>query len=402
MAIADNVGMVYGDGSGTNAGTGNSNLVNNYTFFYNRVVQTEATQNLIYAKLFMSKVLPTKNGKIFKFKRRKKILPWRAADQDAASWLEGARDLTNIGWTVDGTEGAITDPTTGDIGAGFITLAEGAGRVNELAVTNETYQGTMQRIGGFIPFTDEVEIFSEEGKREVAGFGQELGTFIGNAVDDYFQSVAINSIQNEYHVGITTSILDDMTQAGGQLSSANALTATESITSVMFQDGVKPTRKMLTGSTNVDTKVVGSTYVKIVHPDIAYHYKTAGKADGWFIAVEEYAASLKAAGASLMDNEIGSVGDTRVVVGPRAMFKTNANATPAKCYPSIILGEDAFVSIALQGENAVKTRVIDPSVKENGNPYGTQGLISAQTWIGGRTYNEDASWIMWETSSKND
>lgn len=402
--------MTYSGTYGTDTG---KTLANNYTFFYNRVALTEANQNNIYSKLFMTRVQPTKNGKEYRFKRRKRILPFRPEDEvNGTDWLTGTRDIDKLGWTfATNADGSVNGSFSE--GTAQLLLAEGSGRVNQVFVENVTFSGTLNRIGNFIGFTDEIEIFSEEGKRELAGFSQELGILAGKAVDDYFQALAINAIQNEYYVGAAD--LATMTQADGKLGAVDttagatagnghnkAITATEDIASALFQDEVKPTRTMLTGSTNTDTKVIGATYVKIVHPDIAYHYETVGREEGWFIPLEKYADALSAKGASAMDNEIGSIGKTRIVVSPRAFYKMVGATSTVKAYPCIIFGEDAFVSIALQGENAIKTRVIDPKVKENSNPYGTQGLISYNTWVGGRLYNEDASWIMWETSSKND
>lgn len=114
-----------------------------------------------------------------------------------------------------------------------------------------------------------------------------------------------------------------------------------------------------------------------------------------FIASEEYGSGMVA-----HPNEIGSVEEVRFITSPlfmpflaagAAVGATGmkaANATNIDVYPVIITAADAWGSVALKGQGAVKPILI-PAVPSANTPLGMYGFVGAKFWMDVVRLNEN-------------
>ena len=156
--------QVYGNGTNSSAGA------NTITHYYDRAGVKAANRINVYGQWADRKSMPLKMGKTFKISKFLHIY-----DRNEA---------TNVDFDTKGylTARNITDVNTGLTGAG---LAEGAGRTYETGITKVTFTADFARYGEMIPFTDEVDMFSEDSIQ--IRYREELGELANMRQEDLIQ-----------------------------------------------------------------------------------------------------------------------------------------------------------------------------------------------------------------------
>ena len=114
-----------------------------------------------------------------------------------------------------------------------------------------------------------------------------------------------------------------------------------------------------------------------------------------FIAAEEYGS-----GTVAHPNEIGAVEEVRFITSPifapflaagaavGASGMKAANTTTIDVYPLIITAADAWGSVALKGQGAIKPILI-PAVPSANTPLGMYGFVGAKFWMESVRLNEN-------------
>jgi len=163
---------------------------------------------------------------------------------------------------------------------------------------------------------------------------------------------------------------------------------------LFLRNKAKPISKIISATANVATEPVAPAYFGICHTDCIYDIsKVAG-----FLAMEKYADSTK-----ILPGEFGKIGSIRFIasallapwqaVGGSSSTMYHDGAVPsgaqlADVYPIIILAEDAFGSVPLQGRESVEISVLNPEKKDKSDVLGQRGYVGWLTYNGVVILNE--------------
>lgn len=143
--------------------------------------------------------------------------------------------------------------------------------------------------------------------------------------------------------------------------------------------------RIVAATPNVSTEPVAPAYFAMCHTDLISDLRdTPG-----FVPVEQYSSSDKA-----QPGEVGKIETIRFVCTPLfepflasgasgTTFLSNgvapSSAAQADVYPIIIVAENAYGIIPLQGEGAVTPTVINPTPTKS-DPLGQRGSVGWKTW----------------------
>jgi N4-gp56 family major capsid protein len=164
--------------------------------------------------------------------------------------------------------------------------------------------------------------------------------------------------------------------------------------------------KIIKGSTNIATKVVGKAYYAYVGPELRPTLEdmrnTAGTKDLWE-PVESYADG---AGMNVAEGEIGRIGEFRFievqdltawrgagadvdsvddndeVSGVDFYTTVTANDTVnLDLFPILVVGNDSFATVGFEGASAM-AKHIPPKADAHNDIYGEIGAMSVKWWHG--------------------
>lgn len=149
--------------------------------------------------------------------------------------------------------------------------------------------------------------------------------------------------------------------------------------------------EIVAASTKYATEPVGRAYFAVCHTDLDADWKNVTG----FTPVEKYADSMRA-----MPGEIGKVENIRVITSDLfspwlaagtsgSTYLTNgASGTgAADVYPVLIFGQNSYAIVPLQGKNAVKINVINPT-PSIADVCGQKGAVSWKMYDGCVILNE--------------
>ena len=129
-------------------------------------------------------------------------------------------------------------------------------------------------------------------------------------------------------------------------SAENALTATDILTA----DEV---RQQHAGAVTANIIPLGSDYVWVIHPHVAYDLKSE-TGDGAFIAPAQYVNTDK-----IYNNEIGKFAGFKFVESNRARLGADAGASTVDSYTNYIFGQDGVAKAVWQAPGLVQGPVTD-------------------------------------------
>jgi N4-gp56 family major capsid protein len=114
-----------------------------------------------------------------------------------------------------------------------------------------------------------------------------------------------------------------------------------------------------------------------------------------FTSVEKYADA-----ANIMNGEIGSVDQFRIVVVPEMQYDAGAGASSADIYPMLVVGDGSFTTIGFQTDG--KTVKFTTTHKKPGkdiadlnDPYGEKGFYSIKWYYGFLALRPERLGIVW-------
>ena len=377
--------MVYN--SGTDATSG----ANTVTHKYDRAGVKAATADLIYSAFADSKSMPQKYGKTYKISMWQQIL-------DGAGVTDGGLDA-NGDASLGNLYGSSRD--YGDITAGLPSLGEGASEVNRVIVTKKTGEVTFNRFGMFLPYTDEVEIFSEDKTQMV--FREMLGDSAAQVNEDLIQRDMLSG-SNVFYIGsgATRAAVGGDTVAVDGADDADSIMGYDDVRKIvatLVSNRAKKFTSIVTGSTKVDTKTINASYVGIIGPEVKFDLQ--GIADMHerpaYVPVNQYGSA-----ATLMPHEVGAIDELRFVETERAQkFGGSGAAIPAgytgtlandgsnfNVYPILCPTQGAFATVGLQGWGKMKFKAKAPGVASETDRYGTKGFFSVNWFYAGIILDE--------------
>jgi N4-gp56 family major capsid protein len=254
-------------------------------------------------------------------------------------------------------------------------LAEGvppAGR--QLTFTD--YTATLEQYGDVIWLTDAIKLFHED-----AVF-QDTVDNCGYQAAETLEVIRFNVAKSGTNV-----FYADEAGSRGNVDSPPLRSDFRRIYRSFRNNKARQITRMISPSQLVSTEPVDAAYFCLGHTDLDADFRNI---EG-FIPSKEYAQT----GKKKHDAEIGAIDQFRIVLtalmepweqvgksGTTYLSGGVGVSVAAACdvYPVIILGEDAFATVPLKGENSVEVAMVNPGKKTTDQPLGQKGFVSWVTW----------------------
>ena len=336
-----------------------------------------------------------------------------AADRAAAVTAAGA--LGEIGLNDQNLYGSSKD--TGTIKSKIPTLRENGGRVNRVGFTRTQIEGELLKRGFFTEYTQESLDFDSDSEL-LTHITEEALVGANELTEAELQADLITTA-----TGTGTSYYCSTAPTGAALKGSGTaaartalkLAVDEVVTytdlmnlSIALDDNKTPKQtKVISGSRMIDTKTVnggrimyvGSELIPVLRAMTDLHSAAA------FVSVEKYADS-----SNIMNGEIGSIDQFRIVVVPEMQFTENGGASAsdtagtgdngADIYPMLVVGDGAFTTIGFQTDGkSVKFNINHKKpgkeIASLDDPYGEVGFYSIKWYYGFMALRPERLGIIW-------
>lgn len=249
---------------------------------------------------------------------------------------------------------------------------DGTNIKNPNKIVREEITYSVGHYGDHIVYSDELDLY------DLDNITSSFLDILGDQAD-----ITIDTIRRDVLSAGTNVIYCD-----GAADRAAVITGTKKHTTTDFKkmavklknQMAKKFKKVITGTTAIGTTPIREAYVGIVHPSVTEDLRGLA---GWK-NVEDYSDYSKA-----MDGEVGSWGDFRIIETNNAKVITGG---AANVYISLFMGMDAYATVSLRGEQAIKT-IVKPIGSSGANdPLDQFGSIGWKAITGCAILNE--AWII--------
>ena len=279
-------------------------------------------------------------------------------------------------------------------------LSETGGRVNRVGFTRIERSGTIQEYGFFTEFSEDSLTFDTDS--DLYGhMSREMLTGANQITEDLLQIDLLSAAGTVLFAGSATSVAT----ITGQGADPSVLTYSDlKKLAITLDDNRTPKNtKIIKGSTMVDTKTINASRILYIGSELQTTFENMTQTIGSltvaaFVPVRQYADAT-----TIMNGEIGSVGDFRIVVVPNMMHWAGAGAVANgtnlgfsetggryDVFPALVVGSESFATVGLQSSGKAggkqKFKII---VKKPGeematvqDPYGKIGFSSISFWYG--------------------
>ena len=271
-------------------------------------------------------------------------------------------------------------------------LTETGGRVNRVGFTRLMRTGSITKFGFFTEFTEEMMDFDSD--EDLYGhISREMVTGATQLTEAVLQKDLLAGAGVIVYTGAAT-VDAEITGEGADISEVTYedLMATARI----LNDNRTPKQtKVITGSQMIDTKTISSGRVIYIGSELEMTVKSMTDLFGneAFIPVQKYAA-----GGTVLNGEIGTIDQFRIVVVPEMLHWAGAGAAVVtnpgyeesggnyNIYPMLVVGDGSFTTIGFQSGGKthkfkIKTRM-PGTTHDRTDPYGETGFASIKWWYG--------------------
>ena len=270
-------------------------------------------------------------------------------------------------------------------------LSETGGRVNRVGFKRKEVEGSIEKFGFFDEYTQESLDFDTD-EELLMHINREMINGANEITEDALQIDLLNSAGVVKYPGAATADAE-LTAADGIVDYGDLLRL-----AIDLDNNRTPKQtKVITGTRMVDTKTipggrvmyVGSELLPVLEGMVDLHGNPA------FISVEKYAA-----GGTVLNGEVGTVGKFRIVVVPEMMHWAGAgaavesgdtahydNGTNYDIFPMLVVGDGSFTTIGFQTDGkTVKFKIYHKKPGEQtadrSDPYGETGFMSIKWYYG--------------------
>jgi N4-gp56 family major capsid protein len=317
----------------------------------------------------------------------------------------GFRFTNNAGDTVVSVAGldASVNPAFGNLygsskDPGYIAgklpvLSEVGGRVNRVGFTRVELEGTMEKYGFFDEYTQESLDFDTDAELEMH-INREMIFGANEITEDMLQIDLLNAAGIVYFAGGATQ---DSEISGVVATLTEVSYGDLSRLSVELDNNRAPkTTKVISGSRMVDTRVIRGGRVMFIGSELTQTVETMKDYfdNQAFISVAHYADA-----GSVINGEIGTVGQFRLVVVPEMMYWAGAGLAEGvnsgyratggnyDVFPMLVVSDASFTTIGFQTNGkTVKFSIkhAKPGSTESyaNDPYGETGFMSIKWYYG--------------------
>lgn len=371
----------YGDKTGTQATQGAQTVVH----FYDRAGVKAANRVNLYGQFADRKSMPKKMGKTFKISKFLHMYD-RSMDNPefASKGFLSARSISEITTDLETNAG----------------LSEGAGAVNKVVLKKITMETSLARYGEMLDYTDEVELFSEDGMQ--VRYREELGELANSRQEDLLQRDMLATGTVMY---------------GGVATSEGTIDEDSKVSYDLIRKGVrklvrnraKKNTTVVTGDVKVGTLPIAKAYYAIIGANVKGDLETLTRGVAGS-NTEEYAyvASHKyASAAALADGEVGAMHEVRFIESESAVVYTGVGSVVSTggdaantaglsvtgdnydAFPILFPTEGSFATVGLKGQGKINFNSKSPAKIEENNPYATKGFFSYNFFYAGIILQEE-------------
>lgn len=367
------------------------------TFFWLKKALIDARKEQFFMPLSSTLDLPKHYGKAVKVYQWIPLLDDRNVNDQGID----ANGATIVNGNLYGSSRDV-----GTITTKLPTLTENGGRVNRVGFTRLQREGSIHQFGFFTEFTREsLDFDSEDNVKD--HLSRELLTGATQLTEAVLQKDLLAAAGTVLFAGAATSdatITGEVIPAGGGnpeipasvVSYKNLMKLDQILT-----DNRTPTQtKIITGSRNIDTKVISGGRVMYVSSQLVPLLKGLKDLFGnkAFIEPQHYADA-----ATLLNGEVGSIDAFRFIQVPEMLHWAGAGAVVTDnpgyhssnvggtehydVYPMLVVGDDSFQTIGFQTDGktvkfSVITKMPGNETADRNDPYGLTGFSSIRWYYG--------------------
>lgn len=286
------------------------------------------------------------------------------------------------------------------------TLTENGGRVNRVGFTRLEREGSLHKFGFFTEFTQEsMDFDSDDMLKE--HLSRELLTGAVQLTEAVLQKDLLAAAGTVLFAGAATSdatITGEITPAAGAVPEIPASVVSYKnlmrLDQILTDNRTPKTTKIITGSRNIDTKVISGGRVMYVGSELVPLLKGLKDLFGnkAFIEIQHYGDA-----GTLMNGEIGSIDAFRFVQVPEMLHWAGAGAIAVDnpgyhstmvggderydVFPMLVVGDDSFQNIGFQTDGktvkfSVLTKMPGNKTADRNDPYGETGFSSIKWYYG--------------------
>jgi N4-gp56 family major capsid protein len=289
---------------------------------------------------------------------------------------------------------------TGTITSKIPALTENGGRVNRVGFTRTQIEADLYKRGFFTEYTQESMDFDSDAEL-LSHITEEALVGANEMTEAELQAdLLTNATANgtAYYMGGTTKLTVD-----------EVVTYTDLMNLSIALDNNKTPKqtKVITGSRLVDTKTInggrvmyiGSELIPVIKAMVDLHSLPA------FVSVEKYAAA-----GTILNGEIGTVDQFRLIVVPEMQFDEGGGASAADTagngengadiYPMLVVGDGAFTTIGFQTDGKTVKFTINhkgpgKDIAALADPYGEVGFYSIKWYYGFLALRPERLGVIW-------
>jgi len=317
---------------------------------------------------------------------------------------EGAA-LTGAGsggsWAINDQNLYGSSKDTGTITAKIPALTENGGRVNRVGFTRTQISADLLKRGFFTEYTQESMDFDSDSE------------LLSHITEEALQG-ANELTEAELQSDLITSATANGTAY--YMGGTNKLTVDEIVTytdlmnlSIALDNNKTPKKtKIISGSRMIDTRTINGGRVMYVGSELIPVLKamTDLHSAAAFVSVEKYADA-----GNVMNGEIGSIDQFRIIVVPEMQFAENGGASAADTagtgaltdtdiYPMLVVGDGAFTTVGFQTDGksvkfSVNHKKPGKEIASLDDPYGEVGFYSIKWYYGFMALRPERLGIIW-------
>lgn len=283
-------------------------------------------------------------------------------------------------------------------------LTENGGRVNRVGFTRLQREGSIHKFGFFTEFTQEsLDFDSEDNVKE--HLSRELMTGAVQLTEAVLQKDLLASAGTVLYAGAAIS---DATVTGEETVSGNVTIPASVVTydnlsrldQILTDNRTPKQTKIITGSRNIDTKVISGGRIMFVSSAMVPLLKRLKDPFGnqAFISPQHYADA-----GTLLNGEVGSIDAFRFIQVPEMLHWAGAGAVVTDnpgyrstnvggterydVFPLLVVGDDSFQTIGFQTDGktvkfTVITKMPGTETADRNDPYGETGFSSIKWYYG--------------------
>lgn len=283
---------------------------------------------------------------------------------------------STAGTTVEGSQRYVGSPT---INPGDLALAEGV-TPNAQTISFQDVSVTLQNWGILYQYSSKVAMMYEDDvpNEMVAQTGETLGEML-----EIIRYGVLKAGSTVVYAGSGSS--------RATVATPISLNALRKCSRTLESNRAKKVTTRVNPGPNFSTRAVQPSFLVFIHTDAAADVRNLPG----FTRVEEY-GSFK----PVHDREIGACEEFRFITSPLFLPFLAAGAAVAgtgmlsvggaNCdiYPCLVVGQDAWASVALKGKSAITPVHLRPSDINHANPLGMFGFVGANLWFNAVRLNE--------------